>query len=151
MIDIKYNPGIHHRGSVRLKGYDYSQSGMYFVTICTQNRESKFSKIENGVSVLSDCGNIVKRQLCAVSVHYSNIKLHNFVIMPNHIHTIFEIAPNRSPIPSANVFAQNPVGARFIAPNPADAQPNQGVINHAPTGQSVKLNWADDKLYTRKH
>ena len=42
---MKYNPQIHHRRSIRLKGYDYSQGGAYFITICCENREYRFGKI----------------------------------------------------------------------------------------------------------
>jgi hypothetical protein len=44
---MKYNPAIHHRRSIRLKGYDYSQAGLYFVTICCQDMICRFGKIEN--------------------------------------------------------------------------------------------------------
>ena len=49
----------HHRRSIRLKGYDYSRSGMYFVTICTQHRELLFGEIKNGKMLLNDAGKIV--------------------------------------------------------------------------------------------
>ena len=53
---MPYNPTIHHRRSIRLKDYDYSQSGMYFVTICCQNHICRFGKIENGKMILNDAG-----------------------------------------------------------------------------------------------
>lgn len=56
---MKYNPDIHHRRSVRLKGYDYSQAGAYFITVCVHNRECIFGKIENGQMLLNDFGIIV--------------------------------------------------------------------------------------------
>jgi len=56
---MKYNPDIHHRRSVRLKGYDYSQAGAYFITVCVHNRECIFGKIENGKMILNDFRNIV--------------------------------------------------------------------------------------------
>ena len=56
---MKYNPDIHHRRSIRLKGYDYSQNGAYFVTICTHNRECMFGKIVNNEMTLNDYGKIV--------------------------------------------------------------------------------------------
>ena len=55
-----YNPEIHHRRSIRLKDYDYSQEGAYFVTICTHNRECLFSQIENAGISLNDVGEMVK-------------------------------------------------------------------------------------------
>ena len=57
----KYNPNIHHRRSIRFKGYDYATTGLYFVTICTQNREMMFGRINNGEMVLNDAGRMVER------------------------------------------------------------------------------------------
>ena len=56
---MKYNPAIHHRRSIRLKGYDYSQAGLYFVTICCQNHKCLFGKITNGEMALNEYGHIV--------------------------------------------------------------------------------------------
>ena len=56
---MKYNPDVHHRRSMRLKGYDYSQAGAYFVTICTQGRVCLFGEIAAGKMVLNDVGRIV--------------------------------------------------------------------------------------------
>jgi putative transposase len=62
---MEYNPAIHHRRSIRLKGYDYSQTGAYFITICTQNRECLFGDIvgANGIRpemILNEYGKIVQ-------------------------------------------------------------------------------------------
>ncbi|HET7116530.1 MAG TPA: hypothetical protein VFI29_08570, partial [Hanamia sp.] len=54
----KYNPKIHHRRSIRLKGYDYSQAGLYFITICCQDMICCFGKIENGEMILNESGTI---------------------------------------------------------------------------------------------
>lgn len=53
---MKYNPQIHHRRSIRLKGYDYSQAGAYFITICVKDRECLFGKIIHGEMILNDAG-----------------------------------------------------------------------------------------------
>jgi REP element-mobilizing transposase RayT len=85
---MKYDPKIHHRRSIRLKNYDYSQAGFYFVTIVTQNRECLFGDIVDGEMVLNDAGNVVKKCWDEIPSHYPHIKLYEFVIMPNHIHGI---------------------------------------------------------------
>ena len=54
MKNMKYNPNIHHRRSIRLKGYDYSQAGSYFITICCQGRICRFGNIENGEMILNE-------------------------------------------------------------------------------------------------
>ena len=53
---MSYDRNIHHRRSIRLKGYDYSQAGMYFLTICVHERTCLFGEIENGAMILNDAG-----------------------------------------------------------------------------------------------
>lgn len=88
---MKYNPTIHHRRSIRLKGYDYSQNGAYFVTICTQNRECLFGKIMDGKMVLNDAGKIIQTEWEKLPQQFQNIELDVFVVMPNHFHGIVVI------------------------------------------------------------
>ena len=57
----KYDPTIHHRHSIRLKGYDYSQAGLYFVTMNTQDRLHLFGQIREGMMVLSPAGEMVRK------------------------------------------------------------------------------------------
>ena len=88
---MKYNPDLHHRRSIRLKGYNYSQAGLYFVTICVQNHECLFGEIIDGAMILNDYGNIVRDEWQYLTTKYPHIKLHEYVIMPNHFHGIVEI------------------------------------------------------------
>ena len=88
---MKFNPGIHNRRSIRLKGHNYSQEGLYFITICTQNQMHLFGEIENREMILNEYGKIAKKCLIAIPDHYPHAKLHQFVVMPNHIHCIIEI------------------------------------------------------------
>ena len=81
----------HHRRSIRLKNYDYSQSGIYFVTICTKNREHIFCSIENGETMLSEEGIVADKCWMEIPTHFPDVVLHEYVIMPNHIHGIIEI------------------------------------------------------------
>jgi REP element-mobilizing transposase RayT len=81
----------HHRRSIRLAGYDYSQEGNYFITVCTQNREFLFGQINNGRMVLNDAGRMVQKWWLKLSQKFPQIKLDKFIIMPNHIHGIIEI------------------------------------------------------------
>lgn len=82
---------VHHRKSIRLKGYDYAQSGLYFITVCTLNKEYLLGKIKNGVMVINNYGEIVRDEWTETENIRNDIKLHQFVIMPNHIHGIIEI------------------------------------------------------------
>jgi REP element-mobilizing transposase RayT len=84
----KYNPNNHHRRSIRLKGYNYSWVGMYFVTICVQHRECLFGEIMDGEMVLNDAGQMVKKWCMELSRKFPDILLDTHVIMPNHFHAI---------------------------------------------------------------
>src|SRR6266446_4936630 len=88
---MKYNPEIHHRRSIRLKGYDYSQAGLYFITICCQDRKCIFGKIENDEMILNDAGKIANDYLINIPEKYNQTRMHEFVVMPNHVHAIIEI------------------------------------------------------------
>ncbi|MDR1022146.1 MAG: hypothetical protein LBL94_02575 [Prevotellaceae bacterium] len=85
---MSYNPNIHHRRSIRLKGYDYSQAGLYFVTICCQDRICRFGKIENGDMILNDLGKIAYDEWIKLQERYPRVLLDVFQIMPNHVHGI---------------------------------------------------------------
>ncbi len=85
---MKYDPDKHHRRSIRLKGYDYSQAGLYFITICTKNRECIFGKIENGIMEINDYGKIANDEWLKTASIRENVELDEYVIMPNHIHGI---------------------------------------------------------------
>lgn len=100
----QYNPNIHHRRSIRLKGYDYSQTGLYFITICCESREHRFGKIENDEMVLNAHGKIAHNEWSRTPQLRPNVELYEFVIMPNHMHGIIRLlgrgelhSPNVSP------------------------------------------------------
>ncbi|MDD2516190.1 MAG: hypothetical protein PHF26_03160 [Candidatus Gracilibacteria bacterium] len=77
-----------HRKNLRLKNFDYSQNGYYFITICTQNRENHFGKIIDGEMVLNEFGKIALKCWNEIIKHYGNVGIDEFIIMPNHIHGI---------------------------------------------------------------
>ncbi|MCJ7449025.1 MAG: transposase [Bacteroidales bacterium] len=86
-----YNPNIHHRHSIRLKGYDYSQAGLYFITICVQDRLCLFGEIVGVEMGLNDAGKIADECWLKISKHFPNAVLHEYIIMPNHVHGIIEL------------------------------------------------------------
>jgi putative transposase len=90
--DMKYNPEIHHRRSIRLRGYDYSQDGLYFITICTKDRQHIFGSIANGMMQLNPQGQIAHTEWQQTAQIRPEICLHEHIIMPNHMHGIIEIA-----------------------------------------------------------
>ncbi|WKZ37613.1 MAG: hypothetical protein QY332_06660 [Anaerolineales bacterium] len=91
----KFDPQKHHRRSIRLQGYDYSQEGAYFVTIVTWRREFLFGNIVNGEMMLSPYGEIVQKWWGEIPAHFPNVETGAFVIMPNHIHGIIFIVGER--------------------------------------------------------
>ena len=82
---------MKNRRSIRLKEYDYSQSGAYFVTVCTNNRECLFGEIVDGEMVLNDAGRIVQTVWNSLPSRFPELELDTFVVMPNHIHSIIAI------------------------------------------------------------
>jgi putative transposase len=85
------NPKAPRRKSIRLKHYDYSQAGAYFVTVCTHERQCLFGEIQNGNMRLNQFGQIVADCWLNLPHHYSHIELHDYVVMPNHFHGIVVI------------------------------------------------------------
>lgn len=88
---MKYDPQKHHRRSIRLKGYDYSQAGAYFVTIDVQNRECLFGEIVSGEMNLNEAGKMIDEQWNALRERFPNADLDVYQIMPDHFHGIIVI------------------------------------------------------------
>ena len=86
----QYNPNKHHRKSIRLKGYDYSQAGLYFITICCQNKVHLFGNVINKQMILNDAGKMIEKWFNELQNKFPDIKCHEMVVMPNHIHFIIE-------------------------------------------------------------
>ena len=83
---------FHHRRSIRLKGYDYSADGLYFITICTKDKNHYFGRVIDGKMILNERGQIVKNEwLNTINVRQGEVILHEFIVMPNHFHAIVEI------------------------------------------------------------
>jgi REP element-mobilizing transposase RayT len=85
---MRFDPKRHHRRSIRLRGYDYSQLGAYFVTICVQDRECLFGEVVEEEMRLNDAGRMVQDVWNDLPRYYPGVALDAFVVMPNHIHGI---------------------------------------------------------------
>lgn len=124
---MAYNPEIHHRRSVRLKGYDYSAVGAYFVTICVYGRECLFGKIVGGEMRLNQYGEIIRSVWEESPGHFPSIDTDTYVIMPNHFHGIIVVGDN--------------VGAGFPRPiletrnQPRCVEAERGGENQIPGGE----------------
>ncbi|MGH7495875.1 MAG: transposase [bacterium] len=120
---MSYDPRIHHRRSIRLKGYDYSQAGAYFITICTHNRECVLGEVIDGQMHLSQFGKIVVAEWLKTGEIRENVELDVFEVMPNHMHSILvithqiEIVGATGPVALAGTTDQQPNVVTTIAPN----------------------------------
>ncbi len=99
------------RKNIRLRNYDYSSEGLYFITICTYKFLNLFGKIENELILLNDNGKIVEKLWMDIPDTYKNIKLHSYIIMPNHFHGNIEIVGAVHEPPLHN-FVQSDVKSR---------------------------------------
>jgi putative transposase len=88
---MKYNPDKHHRRSIRLPGYDYSQSGAYFVTICAYQRQCLFGDVVDGQMILNQYGAIVAETYQWLCQRYPYLYSDEWIVMPNHFHAIMVI------------------------------------------------------------
>ena len=88
---MTYDPEKHHRRSIRLPEYDYSQPGAYFVTICTQNRPCLFGEVVTAEMVLNDAGRMAWKWWNELNRKFPNLETDVAVVMPNHIHGILMI------------------------------------------------------------
>ena len=111
---------LKKRKTTRLQGADYNSDGLYFITICTENRQCILSRIVgtgvlDGPQVeLTKYGEIADKYINQLNDFYDDINVDNYVIMPNHIHIILFVkgnGPSRTPVPTM----QNTVVARFLS------------------------------------
>jgi len=117
---VKFDPDIHQRRSIRLRGHDYSTAGYYFVTICVQGRKCLLGEIANGEVVLNDAGMVVENIWMELPSKYPGIRIDTHIIMPNHFHGI--------------IILQSPVGAPLAAPSYRQGRiTNQGAASSTPT------------------
>ena len=152
------------RKNLRLKDYDYSMSGFYFVTICINQRICLLSEIIDNKVVLSDVGMMVERNYLGLEKRFTNIRCDRYVIMPNHVHCIFEIKNCDAAVgvvPCANPISRQPQG--IAATNKTSDQKNAsladviGVFKSISTVEYIrnvsKNNWQkfDKKLWQRNY
>ena len=88
---MKYNPDVHRRRSIRLRGYDYSQPGAYFVTIVTHDRQCLFGDVIDGEMRLNDAGIMIAQAWEWLATRHSHVELDSYIVMPNHLHGIIVI------------------------------------------------------------
>ncbi len=94
------------RKPTRLKNYDYSTTGAYFITICIKGRKHLLGKIENEKMHFTEIGQIAEQEIKKIESHYHNVKIDKYVIMPNHIHMIIVISDSEriNPFPTTKTI-----------------------------------------------
>jgi putative transposase len=111
---MKYNPEIHHRKTIRLKGYDYAQPGAYYITICSYERQYLFGEIIGGVMHLNLISETIQNCWHRLPQQFPFIELDAFVIMPNHLHGIILITDRNTN--KSQLFKQ-PIVVQPISPS----------------------------------
>ncbi|NEX14063.1 MAG: transposase [Prosthecochloris sp.] len=115
------------RKHLRLPEYDYAQEGVYFVTVCTQDKKCLFGDVVDTAMVLNDAGEMVKRCWQEIPVHFPHVALDCFVVMPNHVHGIVFIGD-----------ASGIVGAKNFSPL-RFSKPCNNIQNQRPSGTSKTI------------
>ncbi|MBA3071971.1 MAG: transposase [Anaerolineae bacterium] len=132
-MNADQKPNLHHRRSIRLKSYDYSSEGSYYITIVTHNRELLFGNLQDGVMAFSNEGQIVWDVWNTLPNRYPQIELDCAIVMPNHFHGIINIVEQYPPVGIIN-----------------DPQPPVGVIHELPL-RDHELPLRDHELPLRDH
>ncbi|MDD2598852.1 MAG: hypothetical protein PHO37_06470 [Kiritimatiellae bacterium] len=135
MSKNQYNPEIHHRRSIRLKGHDYAGGGVYFVTICTHHRQQLFGHMAGGKVELTEAGRVVQKCWQAIPEHFPGVTAKELAVMPDHVHGLVEMvgAKDFSPVHGAKDFS--PVhGAKDFSPvhGAKDFSPVHGAKDFSP-------------------
>jgi putative transposase len=114
-------PNERHRRSLRLKGYDYSQAGAYFVTVCAYGKECLFGEVESGLMRLNGYGEIVASEWIRSAELRLEIDCGEFVVMPNHFHGIVHIvgAYGNTPDKHEVAYSHNKGVLPYAPPSPS--------------------------------
>ena len=122
---MNFEPEHHHNRSIRIQGYDYSQAGVYFVTMVVQNRKCVLGTVKGGCILLTESGRRIEQEWLRLPQGFKSLEFIDFVIMPNHLHGIFmllgtggygeaSICFNRPRAPTAERFGAPVAGRNSI-------------------------------------
>ncbi len=121
MLTVIILEQLPKRKHTRLKDYDYSTPGAYFITICTKDKKPILGEVIAGDELnksqmrLSPIGKIANREISKIESHYDNVKIDKFVVMPNHIHLIVIITERINPFPTSKKFDITNIIGKFKA------------------------------------
>ena len=131
---MQFEANQYHRRSIRLKGYDYSQPGLYYVTLTLQDRFALFGCIEAGVMHLTLLGEIAREEWLRTPMIRPHVELDEFILMPDHMHGIIVICEERNGVERSE---NNLVGA--YSPSTRSLRSLAQGRQFAPTGNAVSL------------
>jgi REP element-mobilizing transposase RayT len=103
---MPYDPNKHHRRSIRLRGYDYTQAGAYFVTLCAQGRERRFAAITRAGLHMCAAGRMLDMWWRKLPDKFPAVVLDSYVIMPDHMHGIIWLQPSGDDAPALGMVMQ---------------------------------------------
>lgn len=129
---------MKNRKPNRLKQFNYSYKGIYFVTICTKNKEEYFGQIRNKTMVLNKIGVTASKFWQEIPDHFTDIEIDNWVIMPNHIHGILKI--------NKPVNIARPVGVAYMPPSSQRRPYLSQVIQQYKASVTRKVNKIQDRI-----
>lgn len=119
-----YSSTRRHRLSIRLRTYDYRWPGLYFVTVCTQQRRCLLGEIKNGAMTRNNAGDLVAGCLSHLPERFTGLKVDTSMLMPNHVHAIFGVGPSLVPFSLGSVVRYwKAASCRFVR---AGADPSFG-------------------------
>lgn len=139
---MQYNPDKHHRKSIRLKGYDYSSKGMYYITLCVNERLCLFGNVEDGEMILNDAGKMVDKTWRELHKYYHGIVTDEHIVMPNHFHGIILLNNDIVGAPLRGRPLKNSAGNQNSSNNQSQKKSyiKQGQAQRpAPTGRKLSL------------
>jgi len=138
---MTFNPDIHHRRSIRLPEYDYTQPGWYYVTICVDYMERLFGDVINMKMMLNEMGRIIKYHWEKLPKHFKNILMDECIIMPNHLHGIVRIVGAKHSKSNNNVLTKNvSVNASPLRPNGTNPGSLPAIIQNFKSITTRKIN-----------
>jgi REP element-mobilizing transposase RayT len=114
---MTYDPRIHHRRSIRLRGHNYAGGGAYFLTCCVEGKECLFGRVVESTMLVNECGQLIQRTWAAIPQRFPSVILDAFQVMPSHWHGILVI-----PGPGLDPCLAAATGAAVIHPRPTRPQ-----------------------------
>jgi putative transposase len=139
---MKYDPNKYHRRSLRLPGYDYTQVGAYFVTVCTHSRRYMFGDVIDGEMRLNDPGGMVEQWWVELEKKFPLVKIDKYMVMPDHFHGIVIIVDQHNHVGADAQVCPIPQGADPGAPLPRVLQWFKTMTTNGYICGVKQLSWA---------